>query len=387
MGAALAGNVLHFARYLRARGLDVTTATGVDLLAAARLLGLVKHQDVCAGFRALAVTRPEHIPVFDESFQLFFGNARRGDAAVSSSPADAAPVKVPVLTPEVDDGAGETSDGVDQMGASYREQLRTRDFGDLSPDEIAEVRRLISRMAWHPAEALSRRLRSDPKGRRPDMRRTLRNAVGQRSDLIEMKFSSPKPRRRPLVILADVSGSMEKYAEMLLYFAHAAPARMGKVETFVFSTRLTRITHELRRRDPAAALRLAAGRVRDWSGGTRIGEALETYNRFWSRRVARGGPIGVIISDGWDRGDPRLLEEEMSRFARSVHRVVWLNPLAGRAGYSPETRGLKAALPFVDDFLASASLSDLTEVVRLLETIPARIRRGAVPAGTAVAAV
>ena len=371
MSEVFAGNVLHFIRYLRARGLDVTTATGIDLLVAARLLGLVNHRDVYAGFRALAVTNPEHIPVFDEAFQLFFGRAGRRRNAGSSSPAEVAPVKVPVLAPEGDGEARETSAGVDQMGASYREQLRSRDFGDLTPDEIAEVRRLISCMVWRPAQAMSRRRRPDRKGNRPDMRRTLRSAVGQRGDLIEMKFTSPKPRRRPLVILADVSGSMEKYVEMLLYFAHAAPGRMGRVETFVFSTRLTRITHELRRRDPAAALRLVSGRVHDWSGGTRIGEALETYNRLWSRRVARGGPIGMIISDGWDRGDPHLLAREMARFARSVHRTVWLNPLAGRAGYSPETRGLRSALPYVDDFLASASLSDLTGVVRLLESMPA----------------
>ena len=202
------------------------------------------------------------------------------------------------------------------------------------------------------------------------MRRTLRNSVGPRADLMELEFRARKPRRRPLVILADVSGSMEKYVEMLLYFAHAAPAKVGRVETFVFSTRLTRITHELRRRDPAAALRLVSNAVHDWSGGTRIGEALQTFNQEWSRRVARGGPIGIIVSDGWDRGDPDLLDREMARFSRSVHRTVWLNPLAGREGYAPETRGLKAALPYVDDFLPAARLADLTDVVRLLESMP-----------------
>lgn len=187
---------------------------------------------------------------------------------------------------------------------------------------------------------------------------------------MELSFANRKPRRRPLIILADVSGSMERYAEMLLHFAHAAPARIGRVETFVFSTRLTRITHELRRRDPAAALRRVSRAVHDWSGGTRIGEALQTFNAEWSRRVGHGGPIGIIISDGWDRGDPELLAREMARFSRSVHRSIWLNPLAGNEGYSPETRGLKAALPHVDDFLPVGRLADLGDVVRLLESIP-----------------
>ena len=381
MAGEFAQNVIHFARYLRAKGLEVTPPTGMDLLTTARLLGLHNVADIRSGFRSLVVTRPDQLPIFEEAFELFFGKGVRRPPTGASESDLMVQSYLPVVAPDDRSDEDEMTESSEQLGASYSERLGTRDFGDLTPDEIAEVRRMIATMVWRPAEALSRRWLADSRGRRPDMRRTLRNAVGPRSDLMEMEFRSRKPRRRPLVIIADVSGSMEKYVEMLLYFAHSAPSKMGRVESFVFSTRLTRITHELRRRDPGMALRLVAGRVHDWSGGTRIGESLETYNRHWSRRVARGGPIGMIISDGWDRGDPGLLSQEMARFSRSVHRTIWLNPLAGREGYSPETRGLKAALPYVDDFLPAARLADLAGVVHLLESIPTTpkptARRGA----------
>jgi hypothetical protein len=177
------------------------------------------------------------------------------------------------------------------------------------------------------------------------------------------------------VFIADISGSMERYSEMLLYFAHAARGRLGRLEAFVFSTRLTRITRELARREPSAAIDAVSHTVHDWSGGTQIGASLRTFNIEWSRRVTRGGPIVLIVSDGWDRGEPELLSQEMARLARAVHRVVWLNPLAGRMGYSPETRGMRAALPFVDDFLAAGNLVDLASLVRMLESVPVRARR------------
>lgn len=373
MAESLTENLVHFARYLRARGLDVVPQTATDLVEAAALVGLESQADVRAAFRAVTVTRPEHLPIFDDAFDLFFGRGIGAPREVPRMEEIPSAVQTPVLSDEDDADDAALEETTDQLGASHAERLATRDFSELTPDEIAEVRRLIARMVWQPVEAFSRRWSPDPSGPRPDMRRTLRNSIGPRSALMELEFRARKQRRRPLVILADVSGSMEKYVEMLLYFAHAAPARVGRVETFVFSTRLTRITHELRRKDPAAALRLVSAAVHDWSGGTRIGAALETFNREWSRRVARGGPIGIIISDGWDRGDPDLLRREMARFSRSVHRTIWLNPLAGREGYAPETRGLKAALPYVDDFLPAARLADLADVVRLLESVPSAI--------------
>ena len=194
--------------------------------------------------------------------------------------------------------------------------------------------------------------------------------TGPEGEMMPLAMSAPKPRRRPLLVFADVSGSMERYTEMLLYFIHAARGRLGKVEAFVFSTHLHRITRELAHRDPKVALSRVGDAVHDWSSGTLIGEALADFNQNWSRRVVRGGPVALLISDGWDRGDPELLRHEMAAFSRTVHRVVWLNPLAGRAGFAPETRGMRAAMPYVDDFLPVGTLSDLAAVVRLLETVP-----------------
>ena len=187
-----------------------------------------------------------------------------------------------------------------------------------------------------------------------------------------LAMTAAKPRRRPLLVIADVSGSMERYTEMLLYFIHAARGRLGKVEAFVFSTRLSRITRELRHREAAVALSQVGAAVSDWSGGTLIGEAFADFNKQWGRRVTRGGPVAVVISDGWDRGDPAILRKEFGIFARGVHRVVWLNPLAGRSGFEPQTRGMQAVLPFVDDFMPVGNLADLTAVVRLLESVPKR---------------
>lgn len=192
-----------------------------------------------------------------------------------------------------------------------------------------------------------------------------------------MAFSERRPRQRPLIVLADVSGSMERYSEMLLHFVHGAQYRFEKVETFVFSTQLTRVTRQLRRRNPTDALRQVAGTVPDWSGGTRIGEAVGSFNRNWSRRVGSGGPMALIVSDGWDTGDPSHLALEMRRLARSVHRVIWLNPLAGRQEFTPEARGMAAALPHVDDLLAAGTARNLVDLIDLLQMSGAE-RRSAV---------
>ncbi len=383
-GAALPANLVHFVRYLRHRGLPVGPATTADLAAVVDALGLDDRADLYLGFRSLVIARPSQQPAFDEAFEMFFGYGRMGtdDIGLPAPPPDSAPApimhgKVPVLAPDRPATEDLAERLADTVGGSYAERLGDRDFGDLTPEEQDQVRRLIDRMVWHPAEAMSRRRAPNRRGDRPDLRRTLRGVSGPHGDLMPLSWSRPRRRRRPLVVVADVSGSMERYTEMFLYFVHAAQGRLGRVEAFVFSTRLSRITRELRIRQPEAALHKVAATVPDWSGGTRIGEVLEAFNRDWSRRVTAGGAVGLVISDGWDTGDTGLLDTEMARFARSMHRVVWLNPLAGRTGFAPETRGMRTVLPYVDDFLPAASLADLRSVVSLLESVPAR--RGSAP--------
>lgn len=380
MTTALTVNLLRFVRHLRGRGLLIGPSAVPELTAAIDAVGLANRDDVKSAFGAILIARPTERPIFEEAFESFFGRGLLRldvEPEMGEEPAtvslESHHLSVPVLADTGEPGpALEEIEVPEVVGASSEERLERRDFRDLSPEESEEVRRIMSHIVWRPAEADSRRWVAGPAGSRPDMRRTMRKLVGPSGDLMQLAMAERKPRRRPLVVLADVSGSMERYAEMFLHFLHAAQGRLGRVETFVFSTRLSRITRQLKQRLPQTALRLVGEAVDDWSGGTRIGEALHDFNSNWSRRVTRGGAIGLIISDGWDTGDPALLSEEMARFARSVHRVVWLNPLSGRAHYSPETRGMQAALPFIDDMLSAANILDLREVVRLLESVPAR---------------
>lgn len=364
-------NVVMFARVLRGRGLSVVPDTVADMVNAMEQIDVGEPGDLRAAWKAVTVASPEQGDIFDVSFDEFFGDGflHEDDVDEDADETNLELQALNILRPGSQEGEDVDEEIADRQGASAIERFSARDFGDLDPDELERARRLVATMIWQPSQTPSRRWAPAKQGRRPDMRRTLRQSVGPRGDLIELAMANRKPRRRPLIVIADVSGSMEAYAEMMLTFAHAARIKVGRVETFVFSTQLTRVTWELSRASVRAALDRAAGAVTDWSGGTKIGAALDSFNRVWSRRVCRGGPVLLIVSDGWDCGDPALLDREMARLARSVHRVIWLNPLAGRAGYAPETQGMKAVLPYVDDFLPAASLQDLSEVVSLLESV------------------
>ena len=374
MSERLAARLVEFSRALRDEGIAMPPHAAPRLAAALDAVGLARLDDVYVALRATAITRVADVSRFDTVFNRFFGGATAaGDDPPARDATSAATTTMPVFA-AADGVSGDGSSALEEVGASAAERLRHRDFDELDPMELAAVRRLIAAMAWHPAEARSRRWQPAARGARPDLRRTLRAVAGPTGDLLPLARSERKRRRRPLIVLADVSGSMARYTEIFMYFLHAARGRLGRVEGFVFSTRLTRITRELSVRRPAAALDRIGNTVADWSGGTRIGEALAEFNRAWGRRVTRGGAIVLVVSDGWDTGDPDLLDVEMARLARSVHRVVWLSPHAGRAGYEPATRGMRTVLPYVDDLLAAATVADLEGVVALLESVPA-VRR------------
>ncbi|HSJ33956.1 MAG TPA: VWA domain-containing protein [Acidimicrobiia bacterium] len=365
--------LIEFGRRLRAEGIPVGPTIALDLGAAADVVGLGSAEDTYHAFRSVCVTSVDQLPVFDRIFYAVFGQGRR---SLGMSFVDERSRTWSVHPGAGGEGEGDRpSEEVAIVGASSVERLAHKDFGDLTREEEAEVRAMIARMVWRPADTTSRRRRPSRSGDRPDPRRTLRRMVGTEGDLLLPRFTERRIRRRPLVFIADVSGSMERYSEMLLYFAHAARGRLGRVEAFVFSTRLTRITRQLERSSPSEAIAGVSEVVEDWSGGTRIGEAIGNFNRKWSRRVGTGGPIAVIVSDGWDRGEPEVLAEEMARLSRSMHRVVWLNPLASRPGFAPETRGMRAAMPHIDDFLAAGRFTDLATVVALLESVPERRRK------------
>lgn len=359
-----------FTRELRENGLALGPGVTLDLLRVLELVGAHDANDVYWGFRATTVRERSQVPIFDAVFIDFFG--RKGSYASLVGTVS----KPRYWKIEAEQGGAEGDGEGDTLqvttGASNVERLGDRDFSELTPEEENRIRAMIAEMVWAPGLARSRRRRASNQGDVPDMRKTLRAAVGVESDVLRISQTRRRTRRRPVILIADVSGSMERYSEMLLYFAHSARNRLGRLEAFVFSTRLTRITRELERRSPSDAIARVAESVHDWSGGTRIGDSLRIFNRDWSRRVGRGGPIAIVVSDGWDRGEPAVLSDEMARLHRSVHKLIWVNPLAGRDGYLPETRGMQAAMPHIDHFLAGGSFNDLRSLVALLESVPAR---------------
>lgn len=360
-----------FASALRRRGLTVTPDQVADMARAITVVDPARRTQVYASLRALSVTDPDQRGTFDDEFTRFFDRLYplpQTDADQQSGLASASSIR-PVLE-ELD--RPPTEDTQSQSGASAIENIARRDFADLDEEQLAEARKLVMAMMWQPSDVVTRRWVSARGGRMPDLRRSLRATTRPDGDLIPIVHKSRRKRQRPLIVIADISGSMEKYADLFLVFAHSAQRLIDHVEVFTFSTRLTRITEELKRRDTKTALSKVASTVDDWSGGTKIGDALAEWNRVWSRRLARGGPVALILSDGWDCGDPTVLTREMARLARTVHRVIWLNPLAARADYRPATRGMRAALPHIDHLLPAASVYDLRGVVRLLDSMNVR---------------
>jgi uncharacterized protein with von Willebrand factor type A (vWA) domain len=249
---------------------------------------------------------------------------------------------------------------------SNRELLRHKNFAEMNASESEAVQQLIAQLLWNVSER--RTLRKRPgKGHLIDLRRTLRHSLRSEGEIFRWSYRRPKQKPRPLVVIADISGSMERYTRLLLHFMYGMKAALEQpVEAFVFGTRLTRITRPLQIRDLDLALKNVGLLVNDWAGGTRIGESLKTFNFEWGRRVLGRGAIVLLISDGWDRGDVELLKREMSRLRRNCHRLIWLNPLLGAPDYEPLTRGIRAALPYIDDFLPVHNLASLEDLAKRL---------------------
>lgn len=360
-------DIASFADALRSRGMTITPDQVSDMARSLLLIDPSERDQVYAALRSLAITDPSQRVPYDEEFRRFFdkAEARQPQSEQHSRLASTKGVK-PVLQTMSE---SEVEDLTSQAGTSAVENIASRDFADLDEDQMVEARRLVMSMLWEPSDVRTRRWIPDRGGRRPDMRRTLHGAVGPQGDLLRLQMRQRRLKQRPLIIIADISGSMERYADLFLVFSHAALHRLRQVEVFTFSTSLTRITDDLRKREASAALSNVTRTVTDWSGGTKIGEALTEWNKKWSRRLVRGGPVVLILSDGWDCGEPALLSEAMGRLSRSVHRVLWLNPLAAHAGYRPATRGMKAILPHIDHLLPAASVMDLRDVVRILDSL------------------
>lgn len=355
--------VAGFVRFLRRGGLDLSISRSIRFRQALGVVGLGSGIDVYWAGRATLIAQPGEIAMYDAMFGAFFHHNTSGLGLSFVDTVEALPVSA-----DSDDngqnGADEAADDQrrDQSTAlafSADEVLSNKDFAEFTNAEIAESQQAMARMRLHPQRQRSRRRISDPGGDRLDLRRTIRRALRTHGEPIDVATSSRRHRARRLVLLLDVSGSMESYARVLIRFAHAAVAGRGRVEVFALGTRLTRMTRELGSFDVDEAVRAAAAAVVDWSGGTRLGEAVGRFNREWGVRGTARGAIVVILSDGWDRGDPDEMATEMQRLQRTAHQVIWVNPLKAGPGYEPTARGMAAALPYVDSFVEGHSLRSL----------------------------
>ena len=380
-------NLLVFGRLLRRLGIDVHTGRLLDVAEALQHVDLGSRDEVFHTCRALLVYRHEDLPIFDRAFEAFWlGRAMpihspsmeaRSDNQREGDDANAGSGKDKNAGSKEQDPAYDGADSIEEGAISTWSDaaaLADKDFAEFTVDEIATARAALEQLVWTPGERRTRRWVRG-RGSRVDLRRAFAKSLATGGDVLTLPRRTRTTRPRSLVLLCDVSGSMARYSRMLLHFVHALSRRHRRVETFLFSTALTRITRELRTRwlDQAAADVSRA--VPDWSGGTRIGGAIAEFHRQWARRVLRGGPVVLLISDGWDRGDPIELRDQVAWLQRSSHRLIWLNPLIGTVGYAPLTRGLQAALPFVDDFLPVRTLSNLADLAVHLNALAAPARR------------
>ena len=365
MRNSLLDHLLAFGQALRAAGLDVHIGRMLDVINALQHVDLADRDEVYHTLRTLLIHRHQDFATFDRVFESFFGRAATSaDAPPPVAPdAPAAPATPAILTIKT---------------WSDAETISDKDFAALTADELAAARTVIESLPWAPLRRTRRWIGG--RGARIDLRRALARSLRTGGEIVKLPRQQRTIRPRPIVVLCDVSGSMERYSRTLLHFAHTLAKKARRVEAFVFATRLTRITMDLRTPKADAAIAAAARSVQDWSGGTRIGAALRAFHQRWARRTLRSASVVLLISDGWDRGDPATLRDQIARLQRSCHRLIWLNPLIGTADYAPLTRGLQAALPFVDEFLPVRTLRDVRELALQLASLrPERTRNGAAP--------
>ncbi len=390
----LAANVMQFARLLRRAGLPVSPSEARGGLRALTLIDIGSRSEVRTALRAAMLHRHEHQEVFDAAFDLFWRDPAAAQHAAAmgmlaprkelsrDKPPPAARRVAEAFQPPRDRPLrpDEKPPQIDvALTASERERLQVMDFEAMSAAEIEAAKREIKRLVLPLQHQPTRRLRPDPLGPSFDLRRTIRASLRQGGEIFDIARSRRITRPPPLVVLCDISGSMARYAQILLHFLHAVTNDRDRVHAFLFGTRLTNITRQLRHRDPEIAFQLVAHIVPDWSGGTRIGEAVAAFNRDWARRVLGQGAIVLLITDGLDRPREqdagRSLAESMDRLHRSCRRLIWLNPLLRWEGFEPKSQGIRAMLPHVDEFRPVHNLASLRTLVDLLSRPePSRVR-------------
>jgi uncharacterized protein with von Willebrand factor type A (vWA) domain len=369
---ALTRDIVTFGRVLREAGLEVGPGRIADALRGLDHVDITRQEDVYWTLRTTLVARREDLEPFDRAFDAWFlRRAGRRPARREADPRQLRKGAKRVRRDAVQEAA--PADGEpDRIGHSAHEVLRLKDFAAMTPEELAAARALIAAFAADRPARRSHRLRAHRRGSVLDMRALARASIATGGDPVARRFRRRVEAPRKLVVLCDVSGSMEAYSRALLLYLHAVVRSGRGVEVFAFGTRLTRLTAELQVRDPEQALARAAERVVDWASGTRIGAALKRYNDVWGRRALTRGAVVLIASDGWEGEDPELVGREMARLHRAAYAVVWVNPAKGSPAYEPLAAGMRAALPFVDRFVAGHNLASLEALGGLLARIDRR---------------
>jgi uncharacterized protein len=400
-GERLVYRLTEFGRLLWEVGIQVGPRQMLDLVETLDFIDINSKADFYYALKCCLLTRHEQETLFNQMFQYYWeirdnpnkkdeskGTVRREERRMRLPPSERKRLAEHLNASDQrketrsemrpterhrgrDAREEEDDDSGTPQGTAYSaiEQLRKKDFEDYSWEEVQEAKRLMAEMHWNLGLRPTRRKAPAKKGEYPDMRRIVRRNMKYGAELIELTWRKTKRKPRPLVIICDISGSMSLYSRLLLHFIHTVSNGLLNVEAFVFGTRLTRVTRQLKRRDVDDAIRDVSKSVQDWSGGTRIGDALHNFNQKWAKRVLGRGAVVLIISDGWDRGESSTLQIEIDRLQHSCHRLIWLNPLLGSPDYRPLTIGMKTALPFIDNFLPVHNLDSLIDLGNILSSI------------------
>ena len=402
-GERLLYRLTEFGRLLWESGIDVGPRKMLELAETLNYIDLTNKEDFYNTLKCSLLARHEQEPLFDQLYLYYWymrdrqkkpgdsvqGPAKRDDKHMRLPPSERkrlaehlnndtsrkdlrAEMRETERRRQMQDHDDEREDDEgDPQGTAYSaiEMLRKKDFESFTWEEVQEAKRLMSEMRWNLGVRPTHRKRPSRHGSYPDMRRIVRRNLKYGAELLELTWRETKRKPRPLIIICDISGSMSLYSRLLLHFIHTISNGLMNVEAFVFGTRLTRITRQLKRRDVDDAVRDVSKSVQDWSGGTRIGDALHFFNHKWAKRVLGRGAVVLVISDGWDRGEAGMLEVEMDRLQHSCHRLIWLNPLLGSPDYRPLTIGMKTALPYIDNFLPAHNLDSLINLGNLLRDI------------------
>ena len=402
-GKRLLYRLTEFGRLLWESGITVGPHQIIDLAETLDSIDIRNKEDFYTALKCSLVTRHEQEPIFDQMFHYFWfmrthleqktkehnQGIKRNERKMRLPPSERKrlaehlnaseaykELRNEMRSTERKRGPEDIDERIDNdlgdpVGSIYSalEQFRKKDFENYTWDEVQEAKQMMAAMRWHLGTRMTRRKAPARKGNYPDMRRMVRRNLKYGAEMLELTWRKTKRKPRPLVIICDISGSMSLYSRLLLHFIHTISNGLLNVEAFVFGTRLTRITRQLMKRDVDDAVRDVSKSVQDWSGGTRIGDALHAFNYHWARRVLGHGAVVLIISDGWDRGEADVLKIEMDRLQHSSHRLIWLNPLLGSPDYRPLTIGMKTALPFIDDFLPSNNLDSLIDLGNILASI------------------